>query len=477
MPPKGGIIAALDIGSTKISCLIAEAVPAKHRSSEGEDKQQPAGSWASDTSCRAAIRSGSIVNVDEAERAIRLAVDAAERMAQRTITEVYVNVSGGRPQSRLYTGAEKPQTGPGGARAIMDRVLERRPGAGRSRPPQRSCIWRRCSISSTTRGASRIAGRHVRRDAVARSRRRHRRDAASQEPGARRRARPSLGRRLRRWRPMRRRSAVLADDEKTLGVTLVDMGGATTELRHLPRRPSGDRRHRADGRPAHHQRHRARAFHHHCPCRAHEDAVGLCPCVAGRRARDDSVPLLGERGVDTVQQVPKSMLTGIIRPRLEEIFELLRDKLEASGVAHLAGRRVVLTGGASQLTGVREVAAQWLDRQVRMGLPGHVQGMPESAHSPGFAVCAGLLQLCAEAGHPLCLAQGQGRGGRARPAGLCPAHGPLDRRKLLRTRDTAAGLKPGTQDAAATSGMPPFPLGQSVLGKSAATLPHRNDSI
>jgi cell division protein FtsA len=104
-----------------------------------------------------------------------------------------------------------------------------------------------------------------------------------------------------------------------------------------------------------------------------------------------SVPLLGERGVDTVQQVPKSMLTGIIRPRLEEIFEMLRDKLEKSGTAHLAGRRLVITGGASQLNGVREVAAQWLDRQVRMGQPAHVQGMPESAHSPGFAVCAGLL--------------------------------------------------------------------------------------
>lgn len=41
---------------------------------------------------------------------------------------------------------------------------------------------------------------------------------------------------------------------------------------------------------------------------------------------------------------------------------------------------------------MRDIAAQWLDRQVRMGLPVHIQGMPESAHSPGFAVCAGLLQ-------------------------------------------------------------------------------------
>jgi cell division protein FtsA len=104
-----------------------------------------------------------------------------------------------------------------------------------------------------------------------------------------------------------------------------------------------------------------------------------------------SVPLLGERGVDTVQQVPKSMLTGIIRPRLEETFEMLRHKLEQTGLSHLAGRRLVITGGASQLNGVREMAGLWLDRQVRLGSPAHVQGMPESAHSPGFSVCAGLL--------------------------------------------------------------------------------------
>jgi cell division protein FtsA len=104
-----------------------------------------------------------------------------------------------------------------------------------------------------------------------------------------------------------------------------------------------------------------------------------------------AVPLLGERGVDTVQKVPKSMLTGIIRPRLEEIFEMVRDRIEASGASRLGGRRMVLTGGASQLTGVREVAAQWLDRHVRLGLPRSLPGMPEAGHSPGFAVCCGLL--------------------------------------------------------------------------------------
>ena len=85
------------------------------------------------------------------------------------------------------------------------------------------------------------------------------------------------------------------------------------------------------------------------------------------------------------------MLTGIIRPRLEETFELIRDRLETSPFAAMAGRRLVLSGGASQLPGVRELAGQILDRQVRLGTPMPLKGMPEAAMKPAFAVAAGLL--------------------------------------------------------------------------------------
>jgi len=104
-----------------------------------------------------------------------------------------------------------------------------------------------------------------------------------------------------------------------------------------------------------------------------------------------SVPLVGENGTDTVNKIPRSMLTGIIQPRLEETFELIGDRLRKSGTASRAGRRVVITGGASQLTGVRELAASMLERQVRFGFPHPVTGMPDAARSPGFAVAAGLL--------------------------------------------------------------------------------------
>ena len=87
------------------------------------------------------------------------------------------------------------------------------------------------------------------------------------------------------------------------------------------------------------------------------------------------------------------MLVGIIRPRIEEIFELLRDRLDETGFNKIAGRRVVLTGGASQLTGVGELASAILDKQVRLGRPVNITGLADSANGPAFSVCAGLVDF------------------------------------------------------------------------------------
>jgi cell division protein FtsA len=385
--PKGGIIAALDIGSTKISCLIAEAVPPKHRSADGEARNGMRILGVGHQLSRG-IRSGSIVDVEEAERAIRLAVDAAERMAQRNITEVFVNVSGGRPLSRLHSGAEKTQTGPVSPRDL-DRVLN---AALAQVDPGRRAILHLAPVQyhlDDARGIQSPVGMYGEMLAldlnVVTVEKAHLKNLTLAIESA------HLGAAGFVVSSYAAAKSVLAEDEMTLGATLVEMGGATTGFAifhdgHLVTSdiiPIGG---------MHITNDIARGL---STTIAHAERMKTLWGSALASQVDEremiAVPLLGERGVDTVQKVPKSMLTGIIRPRLEEIFELLRDKIEASGVAHLAGRRAVLTGGASQLTGMRDIAAQWLDRQVRMGIPGHIQGMPESAHSPGFAVCAGLL--------------------------------------------------------------------------------------
>src|SRR6185312_15338437 len=91
-----------------------------------------------------------------------------------------------------------------------------------------------------------------------------------------------------------------------------------------------------------------------------------------------SVPPIGDEG-DVPNQIPRSALTRINRPRIEEILERVRDRLNSSGVASMVGRRMVLTGGASQLTGLAEAARRILARNVRLGRPLGVAGMPEVA--------------------------------------------------------------------------------------------------
>jgi cell division protein FtsA len=94
--------------------------------------------------------------------------------------------------------------------------------------------------------------------------------------------------------------------------------------------------------------------------------------------------------------VPKSLLVGIIQPRIEETFELVRAKLVDSGIHQVAGRRVVLTGGASQLPGLCDIGQLILDKQIRLGRPQRVKGLAEATGGPAFSTCAGLLHYAAE---------------------------------------------------------------------------------
>ena len=105
-----------------------------------------------------------------------------------------------------------------------------------------------------------------------------------------------------------------------------------------------------------------------------------------------AVPLLGERGVDAIQQVPKHVLNGIILPRVEELIEMVREDLSRHAPPE-AITRVVLTGSGGQLQGVRDLAAHHFGCPVRIGQPILGQGAPEAAQQGGMAVSAGLLAL------------------------------------------------------------------------------------
>ena len=101
-----------------------------------------------------------------------------------------------------------------------------------------------------------------------------------------------------------------------------------------------------------------------------------------------AVPQMGENGDEYAVRVPRSMLTRIIQPRLEEILGEVQSRLRASGYDVAAGRRAVLTGGACQLAGTRELAQRILNKQVRIGRPRSFTGLAGIVRRSGL--CDGV---------------------------------------------------------------------------------------
>jgi cell division protein FtsA len=197
----------------------------------------------------------------------------------------------------------------------------------------------------------------------------------------------------------------LVEDEMNLGVTVIDMGGGTTTIGVFV----GGNLVFTDSVPVgggHVTNDIARGLS--TPI-AHAERLKALFGSAIASTLDEremiAVPQIGEEDDGHANHVPKSLLVNIIAPRIEETFEMVRNRLEAGGSDKIAGRRVVLTGGACQLHGVRELAGLILDKQVRIGRPLRVKGLAESTHGPAFSAAAGLLHFAmserAERSRPL----------------------------------------------------------------------------
>src|SRR5260370_11275315 len=104
-----------------------------------------------------------------------------------------------------------------------------------------------------------------------------------------------------------------------------------------------------------------------------------------------TIPPVGHDDRETPQFVPRSALIRIIKPRIEEILEMVGDGRAASPLAAEPSGHVILTGGASQLSGLAELAGRILNRPVRTGRSLGISGLPEEAKGPAFATATGLL--------------------------------------------------------------------------------------
>jgi cell division protein FtsA len=385
------IVAAVDVGSVKTACLIAEWSPAKQAS--GLDTRQSLKVLGFGQTVSRGVKAGGIADIAETERSIRVAVDSAERMAKTTIRKAYVNVSGGKPTTVVSRAAVKTENGlvsqvdvdscitdaVGSVDVGKRHVLHLLPAAyvldGVETPHAPVGMHGEtlgADIAVVTMDA---APMHNLRMAVERS---------------------HLGLAGLALTPYAAAKAVLAADEMDLGTILLDMGGATTSVaifRHgklvasavVPiggQHITNDIAHGLSTTVVHAER--LKTLFGTVLANGHDDRELL------------AVPLLGERGVDTVQKVPKHVLTSIIVPRLDELLDrvkLLVDDYVANG---LDVRRLVLTGGASQLHGMREFVMSRMGLAARIGLPTGFQGLPELARSGSFAAVAGLLVVACE---------------------------------------------------------------------------------
>ncbi len=379
-------LAALDIGSTKISCLIARVMGRRSRPGDlASGRLQIVG--VGHTGARG-IRGGCVVDLDAAEQSVRLAVDAAERMANVTVESVFVNVSGGRPMCHSYV-AQTGVRGPGVDREDVARVVHM---ARAAVDPGNRTIIHTAPVDFTldgNRGIRRPEGMFGEALGVDLN-------VITVDPGPMRNLaicveRCHLGVDGFAIASHASGLATLVDDEKDLGVTCIDMGGGTTNISIF----FEGRMIFADSIPVggtHVTSDIARGL---STSYGHAERMKTLYGSALPSVSDDreivAVPLVGEHGTDAVNKIPKSMLTGIVQPRLEELLELVRDRIEASGFSNLAGRRVVLTGGASQMTGLRVLAATVLDRQVRLATPQGVAALPENSRGPAFSTPVGLL--------------------------------------------------------------------------------------
>jgi cell division protein FtsA len=383
----GNIVAALDIGSSKICCLIAElkhhggleVIGIGHQASRG-------------------VKSGAITDLKACEMAVSHAVEAAEQMASQQLQgqpirsvvmnvpgtqvlphhlDVTVKVSGHEIAERDVRSALSHARGV----AMQGRdelihvipasysvdgqkgIAEPRGMRGQSLNVGISAIT---ALTSGTRNLALVAGANqLEVDAFC---------AAPYAAGL----------------------SALVEDERDLGCTVIDMGGGTTSIAVF-----------AEGRliyaaaiPVGGQHVTSDIARGLTTSLADAERIKTLYGNAHATGSDDSavidVPPVGEEDHATPNYVSRSELTGIIQPRIEETFELVRARLVDSGIGARTGRRVVLTGGASQLAGLSDIGQIILEKQIRLGRPHKIRGLAEATGGPAFSAVAGLLIYAAE---------------------------------------------------------------------------------
>ena len=392
-PGRTTLVSVLDIGSTKICCIIARLVPhSGGKALKGRTHRAEVIGFGYGPS--AGVKSGVVTDIEKAEHAIRAVVGMAEQAAGLTLESVIVNVTAGRLASETFS-ANVALDGTGVERDDIVKVL--RAVNSRSVRPERSIIHA-MPIGYSLDGQKGVSdpkglvGDTLGVDVA----------VISAETLAMRNLELVLHRchieiEALVATPYASGLSALVDDEARLGVACIDFGGATTTVSVFN-----------DGQLVYADA-IAIGGHHLTLDLARQLSIGIADAerlkafygsvLPGQADEREMIPIqpVGAMHDEAPGQVARSVLTRIMRPRIEEILTAIRDRMQATGMMDVCGRRFVLTGGASEMTGLPEVARRILARNVRTGRPMGVAGLPDIAKGAAFSAATGMLvypQVC-----------------------------------------------------------------------------------
>lgn len=369
------IIVGLDIGTSKIACIVAEAGPDGRLDIVGIGTHPSNG-----------LRRGVVVNIESTVESIRLAVEEAELMADVDIKKVYVGIAGSHIRGYNSHGVVATKNGEVTEEDVT-RVVEAAKAMNIPADqqilhvlPQEYIIDRQDGIRepvgmSGVRLETRV---HVITGAV-----------SSAHNIIKCCNRCDLDVSSVVLEQIASSEAVLSQDEKDIGVMLVDIGGGTTDLaifidgaiRHTAVIPVGGDHLTSDLVAG-------------LRTSAREADIlkkKYGSCMSSMILADETVevPRVGGR---PPQSMPRQVMAQLLEPRMQELFELIREELDRSGYKELVAAGVVLTGGSSLLEGALELADEVFELPVRLGRPQNVGGLIDVVNSPVFSTGVGLIQ-------------------------------------------------------------------------------------
>lgn len=378
------VFAALDIGTNKVCCAIAKTELSSKEGTGEVLRLKGIGQHLS-----RGLKGGAIVDLDALEGSIVNAVHTAERLTEETIEEVYVNLSAASTTSQTIEVHLTLDN-----QAVDETHIRRLLALGRhNKIPQNQQIIHAIPVSYSideSHGINDPRGMFG-----------HKLGVVLHIVTAPLSLIRNLSNCIGRCHldiagfvvsPYASGLSTLVSDELELGVTVVDIGGGSTSIAsfidgtlvHIDSVPLGGGHITSDI---------ARGLA--TPLIQAERLKTLYGTVITSSADEREsilVPQLGEDASPQPHNIPKSVLIHIIRARAEEILEHVWRRLCVSGMDQLVCQRIVLTGGGSQLPGIREMASTMWNKQIRIGQPIGITGLSDMATNPMFSTCSGLLQ-------------------------------------------------------------------------------------